>query len=113
MTGRCVSSKAEKITARALGRVLARNVAAGRSVEYPELLLETEAEIAAMLDKRRKRQARMLRRAEKAERQIRQAQIQIAAQAIGSPGDIDREFRSLDMALGPPSWHPENPEHDL
>ena len=107
-----MSSKADKITARALGRVLARNVAAGRSVEFPELLLETAAELAVM-HKRLERDARMLRRARE---QIIEAQLQIVAEALsrtGSPGDIDQEFRSLDMTLGPPSWHPENPGHDV
>jgi hypothetical protein len=106
-----VSSKAEKLVARALGLVLARNVATGRSAEFPDLLLETAAELVAM-QKRLKRNARMLRRAQK---QIREAQLQIAAEALsrtGSPGDIERELRSLDMALGPPSWHPENRQND-
>ena len=107
-----MSSKAERITAQALGRVLARNVAAGQAVSYPELLLETDAELAAM-HKRLKREARMLRRAR---RQVRDTQLQIAAGVLsraGGPGDVEREFRSLDMAMGPPPWHPEHREHDL
>jgi hypothetical protein len=52
----------------------------------------------------------------RARKQIREAQLQIAARALSrasTPGDIEREFRSLDMALGPPLWHPEHPENDL
>jgi hypothetical protein len=105
---RCVSSKAEKITARALGRVLARNVAAGRAVEFPELLRETAAELAAM-HKQLKRDARMLGRARK---QVREAQLRIAAgelSRVSVPGDVEREFRDLDIPL----WHPEHPGNDL
>jgi hypothetical protein len=88
-------ARAEKVTALALGRVLARNVAAGRSVELPRLLLETDAELAAMAE-RLKRDVRMLRRAR---RQVREAQLQIA------------EVGAFDMAPGPPAWHPEHSEH--
>jgi hypothetical protein len=94
-----VGPKAEKLTARALGRVLARHVAAGRSVEYPELLLETAAELDAMLGQL-KRDARVLRQAR---RQIREAQLQIMTRAlarVSTLGDIRRDPRGLGMAKG-------------
>lgn len=105
-TRRCVG-RPEKLVAQAVGRVLARNVAAGRSVEYPALLVETDTELAAM-HKRLKRDARMLRRARK---QIRETQLRIAAGAlscVGAPADARREPPGPDMAPGPPPWHPEH-----
>lgn len=107
---RCVG-RPEKFTARALGRVLARNVAAGRSVEYPELLAETAAELAAM-DERLKRDARALRRARE---QVLDAQLRIpAARSRGRRrGDAGAGFLGVDMAMGPPRWHPEHPENDF
>ena len=108
-TRRCVA-KAEKLVAQALGRVLARNVSAGRSAEFPELLRETDAELAAMQE-RLKRDARMLRRARK---QVRETRLQIAATALfraGPPGDSGQEPRSPYMTLVP-RWHPEHPSNN-
>jgi hypothetical protein len=90
---------------------------AGRSVEYEQLLLETEAEVGVLFGRRLERDARLLRRAQE---KIREAQVQLAAAAAAravSPGDVERDLRSLDMALGPPSslpsWHPDHPENDF
>jgi hypothetical protein len=111
-----VASKAEKLVALALSRVVARNLAAGRSVEYQHLLLETGAEVGVLFGRRLERDARLLRRAQE---KIREAQVQLAAVAQSrpvSPDDVERDLRSLDMALGPPSslpkWHPDHPQND-
>jgi ATP-dependent exoDNAse (exonuclease V) alpha subunit len=106
-----VSSSPEKITARALGRVLARNVAAGRPAEYPALLAETDVELAAMQE-RLKRDARMLRRAR---RQVRETRLQIEATALYSASRLagaGYESLAADAATGLPRWHPEHPEND-
>ena len=104
------ASKAEKLLAEAMFRVVARNMAAARSVDYQQLLAETAAEVDVLLVERRERDARLARSAHK---QIREAQVQHAAvaraRAAGS-GDVEQEFRSLDLAPVPP-WHPEHPLH--
>jgi multidrug efflux pump subunit AcrA (membrane-fusion protein) len=92
-----MASSAEKVTALALGRVLARHVAAGRPVEYPDLLAETADELADELERLR-RDARAVRRARK---QVRRAQVRIA------------EFGAFDMAPGVPAWHPESSQNDI
>ena len=89
-------ASADRLTAEALGRVLSRYVAAGKAIAYPDLLLETAAELEC-LEERLRREARSARRARK---RVRAALVQIA------------EFGVFDMALpGPPSWHPEHSEH--
>jgi hypothetical protein len=101
-------AKPEKITARALGRVLSRHVAAGRSVEFPELLVETDGELAAM-DERLRERLECVRRARE---QVREAQLRITVGELSrvcAPGDAEREFRDLDIPL----WHPDHPGNDL
>jgi len=84
----------EKVTALALGRVLSRYVAAGRAVEYPDLLLETAAELEC-LEERLRREARTARRAR---RQVRAALLQVAESVAFE---------------GVPSWHPEHHSNDI
>jgi hypothetical protein len=122
-TGRCVG-KAEKVVARALYRVVARNMAAGRSVAYDQLLDELAAEVDVLLGQRREHDVRLERQARK---QLLEERVRLAAaeesRAAGA-GDVEREFRRLDVTRsgldegppGPPVWHPEhalNPENDL
>ncbi len=90
-------ASAERITAAALGRVLARHVAAGRSVDFPDLLAETADELEC-LEGRLRREARSARRAR---RQVRAALVQIAV------------CGAFDMPPGPPAWHPEHEQNDI
>jgi hypothetical protein len=116
-----VASKSEKLFALALSRVVTRSMAVGRSVEHQQLLLEVSVEIDVLLDRRRgRRLERDARLACRAQELVREAQVQHAAvvqtRAV-SPDDVERDLRSLDMALGPPPslplWHPEHPENDF
>lgn len=88
-------ASADRLTAEALSRVLARYVAAGRSVEYPDLLAETADELECF-EERLRREARTARRARK---QVRLALLQSA------------ELGAFDMVQGVPAWHPEHSEH--
>lgn len=110
-----MGSRAERVVAVALYPVVAGAMAAGRSVEYGQLLAETAVEVErVLLERRVKRDARLLRRAQE---RICEAAVQLGAAAesrTASPGDVEsdveRELRDLDMALAP-QWHPEHPLH--
>jgi hypothetical protein len=107
------STKARKVVAVALYRVVSRNMAAGRSLAYETLLAETAAEVDVLLDKQRKRDARLLRRAR---RQVLEAQVRLAAVTEArarAAGDAGRQLADLEAALGPSSWHPDHPGNDL
>ena len=114
--GQCVASKSEKskqLFDLALSRVVVRSMLAGQSLAYEDLLAAADVEIDVLLDERRERDAQLGRLAQE---WIREARVQLAAVAESravSAADIEREFRNLDMALGPPLWHPENRENDL
>lgn len=106
-----MSCKAEKIVARALYRVVARNMFAGRSLAYDQLLTETAAEVDVLLDKRRERNARLLRRARK---QIVEDQVQLAAAAEARAAvDAERQLADFDVGPGVPTWHPEHGGNDI
>ena len=102
-----MASTCKKIIAEAMFRVVTRSMAAGRSMEYAQLLVETAVEVDVLAAGRRERDARVLKQAH---REIRAALVGVAAVARSrAVGDVDDEFRSL---VGPPSWHPEHPEND-
>ncbi len=106
------TSKAGKVVAEALARVVARNMFAGRSLAYDQMLTETAAEVDVLLDERKERDARLLRKARK---QVREAQVRVAAVAESrAAGDVERQLADFDRApLGPPAWHPEHSENDV
>ena len=87
----------EKVTAKALGRVLARHVTARRPIEYPDLLVETAAELER-LEERLRRDARTARRASK---QVCEVLLQVA------------EYSAFYAGPGVPAWHPEHDSNDV
>ena len=109
-TGRCVG-KPEKLVARAFYRVVSRNMAAGRSVEYRQLLVEISDEVDVLLGQRREHDVRLERRARKriVEDRVRLA----AAEESCAAGDVARQLADFDMAPGVPVWHPEHGGNDI
>ena len=106
-----MASTSKKVVAEALYRVVTRSMAAGRSLAYEQMLTETAAEVDVLLAERRERDARVLRQARK---RVREAQVRLGQVAESRAASaVEPEFRSLDMALGPPLWHPEHPENDF
>jgi hypothetical protein len=106
------TSKARKVVAVAMQRVVARNMAAGRSLAYEQLLAETAAEVDVLLDKRRECDVRLLRRARK---QIVEDQVRLAAGAESrAAGDVERrQLAEFEMGPGVPTWHPEHDANDI
>ena len=104
-----MASTSKKIVAEALSRVVARNMFAGRSLAYEELLTETAAEVDVLLDERRERDARVLRRARK---EVREAQVRLAAVAE-SHAAVERQLADFSTGPGVPVWHPEHDSNDI
>lgn len=105
------TSKARKLVALAMHRVVTRSLAAGRSLSYDRLLAETAAEVDVLLAKRGEADVRLLRQARK---QLTGDQVRLAAAAeCRAAIDAERQLADLDTTLGPPSWHPEHSENDL
>ena len=105
------TSKAGKIYALALYRVVARNMAAGRALAYDQLLAETAAELDVLLGQRREHDVRLLRRARK---RLLEDQVRVAAVAESrAAGDAERQLAGFDTPPAVPSWHPEHSENDL
>lgn len=101
-----MASTSKKIVAEALRRIVARNMAAGRSLAYDRMLAELAVEVDELLEKRREREARLQRRARK---EVREDQAVLAAVAESRAAvGVEQEFSSV-----VPSWHPEHPENDL
>ena len=105
------TSKARKLVALAYYRVVTRNMAAGRSLAYDQLLAETAAEVDVLLGQRREHDVRLLRRTRK---QLLEDQARLAAAGESrAAGEAERQLADLNTVPGPPSWHPEHSENDL